>query len=132
MTAPCPAHIHLNLGLPSSSAQSVKNKHPAHPHTHLAELEQAPLSMPLFLTTWQTTGYLTQKTFDLWPAGEEHWQTCNPNRALRAGTKAFSHTFASLQNKKSPGTIAKAQDNDIVSREEGKHSPCSQVDMQAV
>lgn len=68
--------------------------------------------MPPFGTTWQNTGYLTQKTSHWGLAGEEHWQTYSPYRALPAGTKTFTRTFASLQNKKSPGTIAEAQDND--------------------
>lgn len=40
-------------------------------------------------------------------------------RPLHAGTKTFSYTFPSVQNKKSPGTITEAQAKDIVSREEG-------------
>lgn len=36
-----------------------------------------------------------------------------------------------LQNKKSPGAITEAQAKDVVSREEGRHSPCLQVGTQA-
>jgi len=67
------------------------------------------------------------------PAEEERRQPRDPNGAPRARTKALSHLpFPSLRNKKSQGTTADTRDNDVVSREEGKHSPWSQVDVQAV
>lgn len=99
MSAPCFAYIHLNMALPPQPRVSRAST----PLTHMQTSERwnkPLLSRPPFLATQQTTGYFTEKTSHMWPAGGEHCvlgPKCSVTPSLLSGMRSVMIPLLNLR-----------------------------------